>query len=175
MIVKLKSVCKHCSRKSKKLWQLKFLQTAIGNLEENGFWIFPLTLSICLKIWDWKTEKRKEKCSHSGAITIIKRLIFRTLQIILEIVWVWLQGWKKIQMPTWLFLPVLFCISWPKQPRYWINQKVLIPDLKAGCSLSDSCPPELFKNLRWASHHVVITYINCSAGMKALSDDLHQQ
>lgn len=51
------------------------------------------------------------------------------------------------------------------------NKKVLLPDLKAGCSLSDSCPPALFKAFK-EKHpdHIVITYINCSAGMKALSD-----
>ncbi|MEN9571171.1 MAG: hypothetical protein RL172_2402 [Bacteroidota bacterium] len=50
-------------------------------------------------------------------------------------------------------------------------KKVLLPDLKAGCSLSDSAPPELFRKFR-EKHpdHLVITYINCSAGMKALSD-----
>ena len=51
------------------------------------------------------------------------------------------------------------------------NKKVLLPDLKAGCSLSDSAPPALFKIFR-DKHpdHLVITYVNCSAGMKALSD-----
>jgi quinolinate synthase len=51
------------------------------------------------------------------------------------------------------------------------SKKVLIPDLKAGCSLSDSAPPALFKLFR-DKHpgHTVITYINCSAGIKALSD-----
>jgi quinolinate synthase len=50
-------------------------------------------------------------------------------------------------------------------------KKVLLPDLKAGCSLSDSAPPELFKKFK-EKHpdHLVITYINCSVGMKALSD-----
>ena len=50
-------------------------------------------------------------------------------------------------------------------------KKVVIPDLKAGCSLSDSCPPELFKKFK-EQHpdHVVVSYINCSAGIKALSD-----
>ena len=50
-------------------------------------------------------------------------------------------------------------------------KKVLLPDLKAGCSLSDSAPPALFKLFK-DKHpdHLVITYINCSAGMKALSD-----
>jgi quinolinate synthase len=51
------------------------------------------------------------------------------------------------------------------------NKKVVIPDLKAGCSLSESCPPPLFKKFK-EQHpgHVVISYINCSAGIKALSD-----
>ena len=51
------------------------------------------------------------------------------------------------------------------------KKKVVIPDLKAGCSLSDSCPPPLFKKFR-EQHpdHVVVSYINCSAGIKALSD-----
>ncbi len=51
------------------------------------------------------------------------------------------------------------------------GKKVVLPDLNAGCSLSDSAPPALFKEFK-DKHpgHVVITYINCSAGMKALSD-----
>ena len=48
---------------------------------------------------------------------------------------------------------------------------VLIPDMKAGCSLEDSCPPDAFKAFR-EQHpdHLVVTYINCSAAVKALSD-----
>src|SRR6201991_3973474 len=51
------------------------------------------------------------------------------------------------------------------------GKTVVIPDLKAGCSLSDSCPPPLFKKFK-EQHpdHVVVSYINCSAGIKALSD-----
>ena len=50
-------------------------------------------------------------------------------------------------------------------------KKVLLPDLNAGCSLSDSAPPELFKKFKEKyPDHLVITYVNCSAGMKALSD-----
>jgi quinolinate synthase len=51
------------------------------------------------------------------------------------------------------------------------TKKVVLPDLKAGCSLSDSCPPPLFKHFK-EQHpdHLVISYINCSAGIKALSD-----
>jgi quinolinate synthase len=50
-------------------------------------------------------------------------------------------------------------------------KKVLIPDLEAGCSLSDSCPPDLFKQFTESlPDHKVISYINCSAEIKALSD-----
>ncbi|HUQ64814.1 MAG TPA: quinolinate synthase NadA [Flavitalea sp.] len=51
------------------------------------------------------------------------------------------------------------------------HKKVVLPDLKAGCSLADSAPPDLFKKFK-DKHpdHIVISYINCSAGIKALSD-----
>jgi quinolinate synthase len=51
------------------------------------------------------------------------------------------------------------------------NKKVVLPDLKAGCSLADGCPPKEFAEFK-AQHpdHLVITYINCSAEIKALSD-----
>lgn len=51
------------------------------------------------------------------------------------------------------------------------GKKVVLPDLKAGCSLSDSAPPDLFKQFKdQHPDHIVISYINCSAGIKALSD-----
>lgn len=51
------------------------------------------------------------------------------------------------------------------------SRKVLIPDLKAGCSLSDSCPPALFAQFKAKyPDHKVISYINCSADIKAMSD-----
>ncbi len=51
------------------------------------------------------------------------------------------------------------------------SKKVLIPDLKAGCSLADSCPADEFAAFK-AKHpdHIVLTYINCTADIKALSD-----
>jgi quinolinate synthase len=51
------------------------------------------------------------------------------------------------------------------------QKKVVLPDLKAGCSLEDSCPPEAFAKFR-AAHpdHISLTYINCSAAVKAHSD-----
>lgn len=51
------------------------------------------------------------------------------------------------------------------------HKQVLLPDLNAGCSLADGCPAPAFKAFRAAHpHHVSITYINCSAEVKAASD-----
>jgi len=51
------------------------------------------------------------------------------------------------------------------------NKKVLLPDLEAGCSLADSCPPVEFKKFRDEyPDHIVLSYINCSSGIKELSD-----
>jgi quinolinate synthase len=51
------------------------------------------------------------------------------------------------------------------------HKPVLLPDLEAGCSLADSCPAPLFKSFREKHpNHVAITYINCTAAVKALSD-----
>ncbi len=51
------------------------------------------------------------------------------------------------------------------------SKKVLLPDLNAGCSLADSAPAELFRAFK-AKHpdHLVVSYINCTAEIKALSD-----
>ncbi|MBJ2172911.1 quinolinate synthase NadA [Aureibaculum sp. A20] len=51
------------------------------------------------------------------------------------------------------------------------TKKVVLPDLKAGCSLADSCPPKEFAAFKKEHpNHIVVTYINCSAEIKALSD-----
>ncbi|HEY1018258.1 MAG TPA: quinolinate synthase NadA [Sediminibacterium sp.] len=51
------------------------------------------------------------------------------------------------------------------------SKKVLLPDLKAGCSLADSAPAPLFRAFKEKyPGHLVVSYINCSAEMKALSD-----
>ncbi len=51
------------------------------------------------------------------------------------------------------------------------EKTVILPDMEAGCSLEDSCPPEQFAAFR-AKHpdHIALTYINCSTEVKALSD-----
>ena len=50
------------------------------------------------------------------------------------------------------------------------SKKVILPDLKAGCSLAESCPPDLFRKfLDQHPDHTVITYVNCSAEIKAMT------
>lgn len=51
------------------------------------------------------------------------------------------------------------------------QKKVLLPDMKAGCSLADACPADKFYEFKQKyPDHIVVTYINCSAEIKALSD-----
>ena len=51
------------------------------------------------------------------------------------------------------------------------DKKVVLPDLKAGCSLADSCPPHIFKKFKEKyPDHVVVSYINCTAELKTLTD-----
>lgn len=51
------------------------------------------------------------------------------------------------------------------------NKKVIVPNVKAGCSLADGCPPDEFKAfLEKYPNHAVVTYINCSAEVKTLTD-----
>ncbi len=51
------------------------------------------------------------------------------------------------------------------------HKKVLLPDLKAGCSLADSRPPALFRKFKEKyPDHIVVSYINCTAELKTLTD-----
>src|SRR5436305_9573870 len=71
---------------------------------------------------------------------------------------------------------ILFCgVHFMAETAKILNptKKVLLPDLDAGCSLSESCPPEKLKAFlekHADRNYYVIAYINCSAGVKALSD-----
>ncbi len=71
---------------------------------------------------------------------------------------------------------ILFCgVHFMAETAKIVNpsKRVLLPDLDAGCSLSESCPPEklaAFLEEHAAKNYYVIAYINCSAGVKALSD-----
>src|SRR5438045_5813532 len=71
---------------------------------------------------------------------------------------------------------ILFCgVHFMAETAKIINptKRVILPDLDAGCSLSESCPPEklaAFLKKNADKNYYVIAYINCSAGVKALSD-----
>src|SRR5437660_9248917 len=71
---------------------------------------------------------------------------------------------------------ILFCgVHFMAETAKIINpgKRVILPDLDAGCSLSESCPPEKlaeFLKKRADKNYYVIAYINCSAGVKAQSD-----
>ena len=71
---------------------------------------------------------------------------------------------------------ILFCgVHFMAETAKILNprKRVVLPDLEAGCSLSESCPPEklaAFLEQHRDKNYYVIAYINCSAGVKALSD-----
>lgn len=69
---------------------------------------------------------------------------------------------------------IVFCgVRFMAEAAYILNpsKKVLLPDYNAGCSLEDSCKAEDFRKFREANpDHISLTYINCSAEVKALSD-----
>src|SRR2546423_8800815 len=71
---------------------------------------------------------------------------------------------------------ILFCgVHFMAETAKVINpsKRVILPDLDAGCSLSESCPPEKlaeFLKTHADKNYYVIAYINCSAGVKAQSD-----
>ncbi|MBM2813323.1 MAG: quinolinate synthetase complex, subunit [Ignavibacteria bacterium] len=79
------------------------------------------------------------------------------------------QAAKKTSADVILFCGVHFMAETAKILNP--NKTVIIPDMKAGCSLADSAPPEKFREWTLAHpDHTVISYINCSAAVKALSD-----
>jgi quinolinate synthase len=69
---------------------------------------------------------------------------------------------------------IVFCgVHFMAETAKLVNplKTVVLPDLRAGCSLADACPPDEFRRFREAHPgHIVISYINCSAAIKAQSD-----
>jgi quinolinate synthase len=78
------------------------------------------------------------------------------------------QEAEKVNADIILFAGVHFMAETAKllNPK----KKVLLPDLNAGCSLAESCPPDIFRKfIETHPNHIVITYVNCSAEIKSLS------
>ncbi len=142
------------------------INTAIQQLQKNGFLDIETDpqLDLFAEIEKLKKEKNAIILAHyyqEPDIQDVADFIGDSLGLA--------QQAEKTEASIILFAGVHFMAETAKILNP--SKKVLLPDLKAGCSLSDSAPPALFKIFR-DKHpdHIVITYINCSAGMKALSD-----
>jgi quinolinate synthase len=142
------------------------LDRAISELDRNGFLDIELdpTLDLFAGIERIKKEKNAIILAHyyqEPDIQDVADYIGDSLGLA--------QQAEKTQADMIVFAGVHFMAETAKILNP--SRKVVIPDLKAGCSLSDSCPPPLFRKFR-EQHpdHKVVSYINCSAGIKALSD-----
>ena len=142
------------------------LNTAKRKIEENGFLDIELdpSLDLFAEIERLKKEKNAVVLAHyyqEPDIQDVADYIGDSLGLA--------QQAEKTTADMIVFAGVHFMAETAKILNP--SKKVVIPDLKAGCSLSDSCPPPLFKKFK-EQHpdHVVVSYINCSAGIKALSD-----
>jgi quinolinate synthase len=140
--------------------------TLLANVEKRGFYDIELdpTLDLFAEIERLKKEKNAVLLAHyyqEADIQDVSDYIGDSLGLA--------QYAQKTDADIIVFAGVHFMAETAKILNP--TKKVLLPDLNAGCSLSDSCPPELFAKFK-EKHpdHMVISYVNCSAGIKALSD-----
>ncbi len=145
---------------------MRDINTAKANIEASGF--LDIDIDVNLDLFSEIEKLKKEK----NAIVLAHYYQEPDIQDVADFIGDSLglaQQAEKTKADIIVFAGVHFMAETAKILNP--TKKVLLPDLKAGCSLSDSAPPELFKLFK-DKHpdHMVITYINCSAGMKALSD-----
>ena len=142
------------------------IQIGLKNLEKIGYLDFPIPddLNIFNAIQNLKKEKNAIILAHyyqSNEIQDLADYIGDSLGLAQEA--------EKTKADIILFAGVHFMAETAKILNP--TKKVLIPDLHAGCSLSDSCPADVFKIFKDSyPDHKVISYINCSSDIKALSD-----
>ena len=134
-------------------------------LEKRGFLAseIPENLDLSTEIKRLKKKKNAVLLAHyyqDGVIQELADYLGDSLYLA--------QVAEKVSNETIVFAGVHFMAETAKIINP--NKKVLLPDLKAGCSLADSCPPIDFRKFidQYPGAHVV-TYINCSAEIKALS------
>ena len=138
----------------------------IDELNKKGFLDFPIdpTLNLILEINKLKKEKNAVILAHyyqDADIQDIADYIGDSLGLS--------QQAEKTEADIIVFAGVHFMAETAKilSP----TKKVVLPDLKAGCSLADSCKPSDFKLFKLKyPEHLVISYVNCSAEIKALTD-----
>ena len=137
-----------------------------GKLNKNGF--LDIEIDPALDLFDEINKLKKEK----NAIVLAHYYQEPDIQDVADYVGDSL-GLAQKAVATNAAMIVFAGVHFMAETAKILNpgKKVLLPDLKAGCSLSDSCPPHLFKVFK-EKHpdHLVISYINCSAEIKALSD-----
>ncbi len=144
---------------------MKTLEKAKISLEDKGY------LDIKTPDVDYIKEIQKLK-KEKNAILLAHYYQIEEIQEIADFVGDSLalaQMAAKTDADTFVFAGVHFMAETAKILNP--TKKVILPDLLAGCSLADSCPPDKFSAFR-KEHpdHLVVTYINCSAEIKALSD-----
>lgn len=138
----------------------------IDELNKNGFLDFLIdpTLNLISEINKLKKEKNAVILAHyyqDADIQDIADYIGDSLGLS--------QQAEKTEADIIVFAGVHFMAETAKilSP----TKKVVLPDLKAGCSLADSCKPSDFKLFKLKyPEHLVISYVNCSAEIKALTD-----
>lgn len=139
---------------------------AQGNLSKLGYLNLPIPKGIDLKkaIKDLKTEKNAVLLAHYYQNKEIQELAdYLGDSLYLA------KAAQNIDADIIVFAGVHFMAETAKIINP--SKKVLLPDLNAGCSLADSCPPKEFAEFKAKyPEAVVVTYINCSAEIKALSD-----
>jgi quinolinate synthase len=139
---------------------------AIGNLQEKGF----LDIDID-PVLDLEAEIRRLK-KEKNAVILAHYYQYSEIQDLADYVGDSLglsQQAAKTDADIIVFAGVHFMAETAKMLNP--GKKVLLPDLKAGCSLADSCPPQAFRAFREQyPDHVVVSYINCTAELKTLTD-----
>lgn len=145
---------------------MELTQQQLHEVQQIGFFNVPVNLRLDLFVEIEKLKKEK------NAIILAHYYQDADIQDIADFIGDSLglaQQAEKTSADIILFAGVHFMAETAKILNP--NKKVVLPDLNAGCSLSDSCPPEEFAKFK-AAHpdHKVVSYINCSAGIKALSD-----
>ncbi|MEO6904738.1 MAG: quinolinate synthase NadA [Ginsengibacter sp.] len=142
------------------------IESAKRNLEKKGF--LDLDIDVNLDLFSEIERLKKEK----NAIVLAHYYQEPDIQDVADFIGDSLALAQKAQSTT-ADIIVFAGVHFMAETAKILNpaKKVLLPDLKAGCSLADSAPSDLFEKFKdQYPGHIVITYINCSAGMKALSD-----
>jgi len=142
------------------------IETAKKNLEEKGF--LDLDIDVNLDLFSQIERLKKQK----NAIVLAHYYQEPDIQDVADFIGDSLALAQKAQSTN-ADIIVFAGVHFMAETAKILNpsKKVLLPDLNAGCSLADSAPAEIFKKFKKQyPGHIVITYINCSAEMKALSD-----